>query len=171
MSVILCSDTVRVWHNVRLSAKCGRNSALADEIQNTSTTLAGKKIELCLVLDTVSVYRWVIVFRPLAFIYQKYPRLYLTLYVLVVHFQTHILIERFWISPSVVGEFQADGTKTEHGKQPLLYTSRLYQRCHRPVSYHAKPKLHPFSRTAGWHWESNEQHKELFKHEDTPRQP
>ena len=41
------SETInisRAWHNVRLSAKCGRNSALADEIQNTSITLVGKKM-------------------------------------------------------------------------------------------------------------------------------
>ena len=34
----------REWHNVRLSAKCGEKSALADTIQKSSATLAGKEI-------------------------------------------------------------------------------------------------------------------------------
>ena len=35
-------DRIRAWHNVRLTAKCRRNSALEDKIQNLSATLAGK---------------------------------------------------------------------------------------------------------------------------------
>ena len=35
---------VRACHNVRLSAKCGQNSALADNIQNTSAILAGTNL-------------------------------------------------------------------------------------------------------------------------------
>ena len=43
----------RASHNVRLSDKCRRNSALTDEIKNMSATLEGKKLgcfDICLLL-------------------------------------------------------------------------------------------------------------------------